>query len=363
MISNIEDLEEQTFYEDDSPEVPPPDIVAYNELRSCADLFRMKNQGILEIQPEFQREIVWTGPAQTRFIDSLIKQLPIPSMCFSLDFKAQKWQVIDGLQRMATIIKFLSGEDWTLSKLIDIDPRISGQHSSKFIDENSELHQLYTRVENLTLPITVLRCDYSKKNHTNYLFTIFHRLNSGGMNLNNQEIRNCIYSGTFNNLLKELNKKNAWMKINKMKQESGYRFTKQELILRLFAFNDGYRDYGGRLAKFLNEYMEKNKDVDVKWLDKKREIFNRTVDIIYKKIFEGKIPQKITVTVLEALLVGVSLNLSYAESQPAGVLKTLFMKLQNHEEFSDAKLREGLSGKQRVVGRLSAAEEIFSGHE
>ena len=208
----IGELESQTFYEDDSPEVPPPDIIAYNELRSCADLFRLYRQSMLEIHPEFQREVVWKGPAQTRFLDSLIKQLPIPSMCFSLDFKVQKWQVIDGLQRMATIIKFLSGEQWTLSKLEDIDPRISGQSTSKFIDENNkELHDLYTRVENLTLPITVLRCDYSKKSHTNYLFTIFHRLNSGGMKLNNQEIRNCIYSGPFNNLLKELNNDPTWM--------------------------------------------------------------------------------------------------------------------------------------------------------
>jgi uncharacterized protein with ParB-like and HNH nuclease domain len=70
----------------------------------------MFKQGILNIQPEFQREIVWKGPAQTRFIDSLIKQLPIPSLCFSLDYKTQRWQVIDGLQRMASIIRFLGGE-------------------------------------------------------------------------------------------------------------------------------------------------------------------------------------------------------------------------------------------------------------
>ena len=105
-MSKLKDLEEKTYLEDDSPEIPPSDIVAYNELRSCADLHRMKTEGILDIQPEFQREIVWDKPAQTRFIDSLIKQLPIPSMCFSLDFKAQKWQVIDGLQRMSTICEF-----------------------------------------------------------------------------------------------------------------------------------------------------------------------------------------------------------------------------------------------------------------
>ena len=90
MAANIKALEVQTFQEDDSFELPPPDIIAYNELRSCADLFRMYKEGILEIQPEYQREIVWTDADQTRFIDSLVKQLPIPSMCFSLDYKSQK---------------------------------------------------------------------------------------------------------------------------------------------------------------------------------------------------------------------------------------------------------------------------------
>lgn len=106
MDKKIEKLENMTFEEDDSLEVPPADIVAYNESRSCADLYRMYKQGILEIQPEFQREIVWKSPAQTRFIDSLTKQLPIPSMCFSMDHKTLRWKVIDGLQRMASIIRF-----------------------------------------------------------------------------------------------------------------------------------------------------------------------------------------------------------------------------------------------------------------
>ena len=70
--SELEELEENTFEENDSIELPPEDIVAYNELRSCADLFRMHKEGILEIQPKFQRGIVWPNPAQTRFIDSLV---------------------------------------------------------------------------------------------------------------------------------------------------------------------------------------------------------------------------------------------------------------------------------------------------
>ena len=361
MESKIKDLEEKSFQEDDNPEIPPPDVIAYNELRSCADLYRMHTQGILQIQPEFQREIVWKNPDQTRFIDSLVKQLPIPSMCFSLDYKTQKWQVIDGLQRMATIIRFLSDEKWTLSQLEDIEPKLSGQPVSKFIEKKSDLHPYYTRVENLTLPITVLRCDYSKKSHTNYLFTIFHRLNTGGMKLNNQEIRNCIYAGRFNQLLKDLDKNSVWKKLIKMKRKNGYRFSKQELILRLFAFHDNYKDYKGRLARFLNDYMNDNKNPDSKFLEEKRELFKRTVNLTFKKVFEGKVPVKLSITVLEAILVGVSHNLGYLEAQPLSKVKELYNKLLTHEELSEEKLREGLSGKTRVRGRLSTAIKIFSG--
>lgn len=361
MDKNIEILERMTFEEDDSPEVPPSDIVAYNESRSCADLFRMYNQGILEIQPEFQREIVWKSPAQTRFIDSLTKQLPIPSMCFSMDHKTLRWKVIDGLQRMASIIRFLSGDpNWVLSRLDDIDQDLSGKSAKSFLNPDSPLHHFYRRVENLTLPITVLRCDYSKKSNTNYLFTIFHRLNTGAMKLNNQEIRNCIYSGTFNNLLKELNRNTEWMRLNKMKKENGFRFTKEELILRFFAFYDQYKEYGGRLAKFLNEYMADNRNLNDAQAKEKKELFEKTIKLVFLKLFDGKAPTKTPISVIEATLVGVAKNINALEITDAHEIKSKYNTLLQHEEFSEQKLSEGLSGKLRVIGRLDAAINTFS---
>jgi hypothetical protein len=158
---DLRELEDLTFREIDGFSVPPADLIAYNELRSCADLFRMFRERQLEISPQFQREIVWPAPVQTRFIDSLVKQLPIPTMCFSLDYKSQKWQVIDGLQRMWSIIRFLRGDNWRLSRLEDVDPAISGQWVPSFL-EDFDLQRYYSRVQNLSLPITVIRCDYSK---------------------------------------------------------------------------------------------------------------------------------------------------------------------------------------------------------
>lgn len=363
MVIKIETLEESTFEEDDSFELPPPDIVAYNELRSCADLFRMHVQGVLEIQPEYQRELVWKDIEQTRFIDSLVKQLPIPSMCFSLDYKTQKWRVIDGLQRMSTIIRFLSGSGWTLSKLEDIDPKISGKPIESFVDRNnSQLHPYFVGIENLTLPVTILRCDYSKRSHQNYIFMIFHRLNSGGAKLNNQEIRNCIYGGIFNKLLKELNQDPKWIEINMMKKSHGYRFIPEEIILRFFAFHDDYQKYTGRLAKFLNYYMADHRNPDKAFLTIKRGLFSRTVDLVYKSVFEGKPPKKLSTSILEAVLVGISLNLNFLESRPANSIKAMYHKLLAEEDFSEKKLREGIAGKDRVIARMNTAKRVFSGH-
>jgi hypothetical protein len=361
MGQTLSQLEEESFYENDSAEVPPSDIVAYNELRSCADLFRMKQQGILEVQPQFQREIVWKGPDQTRFIDSLIKQLPIPSMCFALDYKAQRWIVIDGLQRIATIVRFLEGGGWTLSTLDDIEEGIAGQSVAAIKTAPGALHQYYTRVENLSVPVTVLRCDFKKKSHMQYLFEIFHRLNTGGMKLNNQEIRNCIYGGSFNALLKELDNYPQWRRLNKTRPKHAYRFTKQEIILRFFAFYDKAATYEGHLAKFLNAYMHDNKEAPQEFVEEKRRLFQPTVDCISDVIFAGEAPPKLSVAVLEALLVGVSKNITSLTTASKATLRAYYRNLISSGEFSETALKEGLSKKARVAARLATAVSIFSG--
>ena len=359
--SDLEKLEQLTFDESDSFEFPPSDMIAYNELRSCADLFRFYREGTLDIRPEFQREIVWSDSAQTRFIDSLVKQLPIPSMCFSLDYKTQKLMVIDGLQRMWSIIRFLRGDKWQLSRLDDIDPLLSGQYVANFQGGKSKLRQYYRRIENLALPVTVIRCDYTKPSHIAYLFTVFHRLNTGGVGLNNQEVRNCIFSGAFNDLLRDLDRDEIWLKINGRSSVNGDRYRGRELILRFFAFHDGYSEYNGRLAAFLNQYMMAHWEPGDGFLSDKRNIFDRTIRVVYHSILEGHPEARKSTSVMEAVLVGVSLNLDYLETLPNETIRQMYDELLVSEEFSDTRLREGLSSAQRVFGRMSVAERVFAG--
>jgi hypothetical protein len=281
-------------------------------------------------------------------------------MCFALDHREQKWIVIDGLQRISTIIRFLGGQDWKLSKLDDIDPVISGVSTAAIKASTGDLKKIYSRVENLTIPITVLRCDFSRDAHLQYLFTIFHRLNAGGTKLNNQEIRNCIYTGPFNDLLKEIDRHPAWRRLNRMRPKDSYRYTKQELLLRFFAFLESRNQYQGHLAKFLNSYMHRYRNASDARLADFRAAFVGAVEFIDQKIFDSASPPKLSVTLLEALLVGVAANRQNIDALSPKDAKAAFARLSADEAFSEPALREGLSKRARVVDRLKRAVEIFS---
>lgn len=338
---------------------PPPDVVSFNELRSCADLVRLFEEGTLEIQPHFQREVVWKKPDQSRFIDSLVKQLPIPSMCFSLDFQTQKWQVVDGLQRMTAIVSFLGkSAAWRLSDLADIDPRIAGRTASELIAQGGDSETLYRKIRNLSLPITVIRCDYSKENHTNYLFTIFHRLNAGGVRLNNQEIRNCIYSGPFNELLQDLDANVKWKPIKDKLPGKGSRFRSIELILRFFALRENSEEYSGQMAKFLNEYMHKCRFESIERLEEARQLFTRTADVLARGLAHDGIT-KPSHTLIDAALVGISDNLDELEALNDFDLGARISLLREHPSLSPATLKSDTTATDKVKNRLGAAREIF----
>lgn len=338
---------------------PPPDVVSFNELRSCADLVRLFEEGTLEIQPHFQREVVWKKPDQSRFIDSLVKQLPIPSMCFSLDFKTQKWQVVDGLQRMTAIVTFLrKNGDWRLSALADIDPRIAGRTASELIAHGGESETLYQKVRNLSLPITVIRCDYSKENHTNYLFTIFHRLNAGGVRLNNQEIRNCIYSGPFNKLLHDLDVDSRWKPTKDKLPGKGSRFRSVELILRFFALYENSQRYSGQMAKFLNEYMHQYRLASSVQLDEKRQLFIRAASELARGLSHDGVA-KPSHTLIDAALVGIADNISEVAALSDDELGARMALLREHPSLSPVALKSDTTATEKVRNRIGAAREIF----
>ena len=125
--------------------------------------------------------------------------------------------------------------------------------------------------------------------------------------------------------------------------------------MRFLAFRDNYQNYKSGLANFLNNYMKENRDPDEEFLNDRREVFTRTIKILYSSIFEGRMDERPGISVLEATMVGLSLNLDYLEARTNPQLRSMYDELLTSEEFSGEKLSEGLSARQRVFERMSTA--------
>lgn len=347
--------EEELFELEDIPVAAPDDVFAYNEIRSCADLKRMYDDKIIDTAPEFQRDFVWSKADKTRFIDSILKSLPIPSMCFSYDPKQQKWIVIDGLQRISTIISFLRGDNWQFSQLEDIDKRIAGKQVQEIL-ENPQYRDIRTKIENYSLPLTVVRCDYNKKDHMAYIFTVFHRLNSTGVRLSNQEIRNCIFSGNFSELLRELDQFSDWRKLNKMQNGNNYRMKKQELILRFFAYRDSLSMYKDSLSGFLNDYMHENRNLSKEDMKEKGSLFRRSVSLLLRAINIIE-KHRLSMVVQDALLYGISYSIDGLERLSDNELRQMLDRILSSDIFSQENMSEGLARGNKVRERLDYVKD------
>lgn len=355
MVKDNHGQEYDDIYEDSEENVLPPDnIVVLNELRSAADLNRlMRGDESIELGPDFQREEVWSESAKARFVDSLSKEFPIPSMCFALDPKTQKYIVIDGRQRMSTIMKFLSDDDWLIPNLKDIDSRIAGNSVAELKNKHPEI---YRRIENLSLPVTVLRYEPARPDNMEYIYTIFQRLNSQGERLNNQEIRNAIFQGPFNTFIKTNARTSTWESLSRGRSKvSSPRMVGEERLVRFFAFYDWLERYTGKLNSFLNDYMLENRYSINN--EERQKMFDATMEIV-SRIDAQKINKSNALR--DAFLYGVSKNLSNLDPMTGDQIETLLSRLEENEHFSVTELSGAIMAKKKVIDRMNIAKSIFS---
>src|SRR5262249_4806523 len=229
--------EEQVERPDDRPVISQVSDWTISVLRERWDT------GALELQPKFQREYVWALRPElpSRLIESLLLEIPIPPIYFGKDADG-RLEMIDGQQRLTTLIKFVSNE-FPLRKL----NRMASLNHKYFRDLSTAMKRKI-----LDTPIRSITIDLGTNSDLRY--EVFERLNRGSMALNEQELRNCVYRGPFNDLLGNLERDPYWRKV-KGGDTPEPRFKEREIILRFFAFADRLQHYTGNLKRFLNEYM------------------------------------------------------------------------------------------------------------
>lgn len=343
--------EEELENEEYSYAIPPQNIYSYTETRSCYDIVRMLSDNDLSRTPDFQREDVWELPQKTRFIDSLLKKLPIPSMCFSVDAN-DSYIAIDGKQRTGVIFDFLSKKnlDYKLSDLEDVDPRISGKTLKEIHENNPEV---FKAVGNFSIPINVIKCDYTRKDNLIYIYRIFQRLNTGGLKLNNQEIRNCVYRGKFIELINDCNKNTNWRNwVEKLANDK--RMKGPERILLFFCMHYKLEYYENKLSVFMSDFLAEHQNENDSWLASQKELFLNTINIASKI----KLDSARNVYV-DAILYGISKNINNCKDKSDVELQNLYTTLMSDIAFVPDKLRAGTSNKAQLLERYNAARRIF----
>ncbi|MCU1256740.1 MAG: hypothetical protein JWM83_3039 [Candidatus Angelobacter sp.] len=248
---------------DDRPVSSQPHDWTLSTLRDKWD------RGQLDLQPTYQREYVWRLRPElpSRLIESLLLEIPIPPIYFGKTAGA-RLEVIDGQQRLTTMIEFMSNK-FPLQRLERM-----GSLNGKLFRELSEDNQ--SKI--LDAPIRSVVIDAG--NNTELRYEIFERLNRGSMALNEQELRNCVFRGVFNDLLAELEQDSYWRKVRGSTVPEP-RFIEREAILRFFAFVNRIQFYAGNLKRFLNEYMKSYAPRDIDQIKVQANMFRQTIQNIY----------------------------------------------------------------------------------
>ncbi|WP_459040891.1 GmrSD restriction endonuclease domain-containing protein [Stenotrophomonas sp. PSU-St19] len=252
------DLEVQDGSEDDEEAYVAYDIASYPADYTLGVIEAMWQDGEIVV-PTFQRKFVWTIRQASLLIESLLMGLPVPQAFFYVD-PSGKNMVIDGLQRIKSIVAFFSGEFGEKGIHTKVIPfRLTGL-SEKSPYAGCTFGEL-AEADKRKLKYSVLRVinvrQLGPKDDDTSAYHIFERLNTGGTPLTVQEIRHCVYHGEFVNSLIDLNMSDAWRKI--LGKDAFDKHQKDvELVLRTFAVFSRADLYEKPMKEFLNKAMAAN---------------------------------------------------------------------------------------------------------
>ncbi len=282
-------------------------------------------EGMVDIAPEYQRHFVWDANRQSALIESLFLGIPIPSLFMATNRDAS-WEVIDGLQRLTTILNFI-GDESELNNIQIKHEKLKLAGLEKLDSMNGLLFDdlpksMQFMLQTRPLRITVL----NDRSDFNVRYDLFERLNTGGVTLHEQEIRNCVYIGEFNDFIKELSEDDDFRAVVKMTANAERKGSYEELVLRFFAYHEDSDSFVHSVKGFLNDYMEKKtKSFKEKKSYKKlfRETFNALNENLPDGIVRGTRKNITPVVLYEAISVGCAKALNSGEEYDLGRLEAL----------------------------------------
>lgn len=269
-IENEDDLGTQRFQKFN-------DAVMWGTDWTTETIVSQLEKGNIDLDPEFQRRNAWKDEQKSALIESLILGIPVPQIILAeKKDKKNSYIVIDGKQRLLSILSFYSKEEITTFEPLRLKGlKILSQLNGKTLNdiENDALScDLLTQLENQTIRTTIIKAWPDEE----YLYTVFLRLNTGSLKLSPQELRQALHPGKFLSYINEYSlKNNSLRKILKI-EYADKRMRDVEYILRYYAFKYFYDSYDGSLKNFLDETCEK---LNCMWDEKEGEIKQNLIEL------------------------------------------------------------------------------------
>lgn len=348
---------QENEYIDDFEEEEEEEIFRYSITSYGADytvdrlVSRLKSGRI--IIPKFQRQYVWDIKQASRFIESLILGLPVPGVFFSQEKESNNMLVIDGQQRLLSLLKFFDKKfNNQLFKLKGVQRDLEG----KSVDELSPKDLI--NLEDSVIHATVIKQD-SPEDDESSIYMVFERLNTGGMKLAPQEIRACIYHGAFNECLSHLAEDEYWKQIYEVDNK---RLKSEELILRYFALYDKWEVYKKGLKGFLNSYMEEHQNPAPEYLNEINQRFKKVIKVIFETIGNNafRLATNINAAVFDSVMVGVTYRMEDNSIQiDSKKFKDAYECLINNKNYR-LSVEKSTSSAQSVKERISLAIKAFA---
>lgn len=299
----------------------------------------------------FQREYVWPRPKADRFIESLLLGLPVPGI-FLVKEPSGRLLVLDGHQRLYTLSAYygglINGKEYRLE---NVQERFA---TKRYADLDTEDRR---RLDDSIIHATVIRQDEPTEDQSS-VYMIFERLNTGGVNLQPQEIRVALYHGQFVDVLTKLNKNPAWRKLFGGRSK---RLKDMEMILRFFAFFYYNKKYKSPMKDFLNRYIASNRGLQRQSASDLTEIFERTTAIIVKAIGSRAFRpvRAINAAVVDSVMTGIARRLSAGPVKRKSHLAKRYHELLKDKAYRKA-IETGTSQEANVETRLRLATKAFA---
>ena len=340
---------------------------------SFGELINMYKAGELIIRPEYQRLFRWSNSQKTSLIESILLGIPIPPIFVAEDDNGI-WELVDGLQRVSTIISFFGELEDAL--LLTGDENITEEDASTILNkwtlESGSLVDVLEGFNVDTLPKklvinikrAVCRVEILRgESNTAMKYELFKRLNSGGSKLTSQEIRNAIYRGInpkLNLLTEKLSKIDDFKILVSLSDQKKQELYDQELVLRFIAFLNNIESINSNTERYLDEFMERSVNDETFDVQYYEDLFSKVLVLIRttsdSNVFRNE-RNAFVPAFYEGITIGIAQNIEKYKAAPHLIPE----KVSQLKEDKDFKRYSGSASnsKSRVKNRLARANEIF----